>query len=87
MKSDWYLRLAAEWAVRARLGILRCVTGWERAAGTGIGGDTGMGIIAGRDRGSTLVSGASLGSGTTLDSGAAIGKRDTLGGGITLGSD
>ena len=84
MNSDGYLRLASEWAVRARRDLVWCATGWERAEGTGVGGGAGVGRVVGRDIGSTLVSGVTLVSAATLVSGATNGSRVTLYGGTTI---
>ena len=81
MTSDGYLRLAAEWDVRAGRDPVRCATGCERAEGTGSGGNNGVERIAGRDSRSTLGSGANLGSGATIGSGATLGGETTLGSG------
>ena len=50
MKSDGYLRLAAEWSVKARRDLVWCATGWEGTEGAGLRADTGVGIISGRGR-------------------------------------
>ena len=79
MKFYGYLRLAGEWSVRERRGLMRCATGWEIVEGTGVGGGAGVGRVAGRDSGSTL------GSGATLESGSTNGSAVTLCGVTTLG--
>ena len=74
MKSEGYLRLADEWAVRERRDLLWPATGWEGAVGTGFG------------EGNTIVFGAMVGCAAILVNGSTLGGGSTLGNFTKLGS-
>ena len=81
MKSEGYLQLTAEWAVRSRQDLVRRATGWEGAGSTRLGEcntiRVGAMVVCAAIRGN----GSNLGGGSTLGSGTKLGSRTTLGGG------